>query len=71
MSGQAIEDHKGFLRIRVHGDGRLTVHPVAIDRICRDWTLEPSPGAAELRPVPATPLQPQLIEPPFEISRTP
>ncbi len=71
MSGQAIEDHKGFLRIRVHGDGRLTVHPVAIDRICRDWTLEPSPGTADLRPVPAMPLRPRLIEPPFEISRTP
>ena len=51
MSGQAIEDHKGFLRIRIAADGTLTVYPVAVDRICRDWNLgtterrRPPPGA--------------------------
>lgn len=70
MSAQAIEDHKGFLRIRVDGDGGLTVFPIVIDQICRDWELEPSPGAAQERPVPATELRPRLIEAPFEISRT-
>jgi hypothetical protein len=69
MSGQAIEDHKGFLRIRITPEGILTVYPVAVDRICRDWKLEENDDGG-LRPVPAAGLPPlRLFEPPVTIAR--
>lgn len=69
MSGQAIEDHKGFLRIRIAPEGTLTVYPVAVDRICRDWTLGEN-GDGGLRPVPADGLPPlRLFEPPITVAR--
>ncbi|MFF1384771.1 hypothetical protein ACFVWT_14520 [Arthrobacter sp. NPDC058288] len=69
MSGQAIEDHKGFLRIRIAADGTLTVYPVAVDRVCRDWTLEENDDGG-LRPVPAGGLPPlRLFEPPVTVGR--
>ncbi|WP_454698001.1 hypothetical protein [Arthrobacter humicola] len=69
MSGQAIEDHKGFLRIRIAPDGNLTVYPVAVDRICRDWDVERNDDGG-LRPVPAGGLPPlRLFEPPITIAR--
>jgi hypothetical protein len=69
MSGQAIEDHKGFLRIRIAADGNLTVYPVAVDRICRDWDLERTDGGG-VRPVPAGGLPSlRLFEPPVTIAR--
>lgn len=69
MSGQAIEDHKGFLRIRITADGNLTVYPVAVDRVCRDWTLAENDDGG-LRPVPAGGLPPlRLFEPPVTIAR--
>ncbi|UKA63952.1 hypothetical protein [Arthrobacter sp. FW306-04-A] len=51
MSGQSVEDHKGFLRVHLAPDGALTVYPLAIDAICRDWALETTPDG--VRPVPA------------------
>lgn len=69
MSGQAIEDHKGFLRIRIAADGTLTVYPVAVDRVCRDWTLEENDDGG-LRPVPEGGLPPlRLFEPPVTVAR--
>ncbi|WLQ05264.1 hypothetical protein [Arthrobacter oryzae] len=69
MSGQAVEDHKGFLRIRITPDGNLTVYPVAVDRICRDWNLQDN-GDGGLRPVPAGGLPPlRLFEPPVTVAR--
>jgi hypothetical protein len=70
MSGQAIEDHKGFLRIRIATDGNLTVYPVAVDRICRDWDLERTDDGGGVRPVPAGGLPSlRLFEPPVTIAR--
>jgi hypothetical protein len=74
MSAQAIEDYKGFLRIRVDGDGTLTVFPVAVDRVCRDWKVVAAPDATagDRRPVPVGELPvPRLIEPPVVIPRLP
>lgn len=69
MSGQAIEDHKGFLRIRIAADGNLTVYPVAVDSICRDWDLERTDDGG-VRPVPAGGLPSlRLFEPPVTIAR--
>jgi hypothetical protein len=69
MSGQAIEDHKGFLRIRISPDGTLTVFPVAVDRVCRDWELEGTDDGG-VRPVPVGGLPPlRLFEAPVTISK--
>jgi hypothetical protein len=81
MSGQAIEDCKGFLRIRISGDGLLTVFPLVVDRINRDWVLRPfqhptDPTTGEVGPAIQVPRAadhlptPRLLEEPFSIART-
>jgi len=67
MSSQAVDDHKGFLRMHLHPNGDLEIFPVVIDRVCREWTLVGA-GATH-RAVPAVPLEPRLLEPPILISR--
>jgi hypothetical protein len=71
MAGQSIEDHKGFLRMHITADGTLTVYPVKLDRICREWRPNPDGAATDPWFSPARPLTPELIEPPVRISRTP
>lgn len=69
MSGQAIDDYKGFLRLRLRASGDLEVYPLVVDRVCRDWDLVPiRPGL--VRPVPARGLPTvRLLEEPIVISR--
>jgi hypothetical protein len=65
MSAQAVEDYKGFLRLRLDPDGTVTVYPIALDQVCHDWRLD------GVRPAPASGLPvPHLIEPPFRVART-
>ncbi|QLE75688.1 hypothetical protein FGW37_32510 [Streptomyces rectiverticillatus] len=68
MSGQSIEDHKGFLRLHIAPDGDLTLHALMLDGICRDWHLEDDPAGGK-RPVPdrLPPVRP--IEDPVVIAR--
>ncbi|MER6522727.1 metallophosphoesterase [Streptomyces sp. NPDC001553] len=68
MSGQSIEDHKGFLRLHVAPDGNLMLYPLVLERICRDWDLADGPDG-RTRPVPAEMLAVRLIEDPVVISR--
>jgi hypothetical protein len=81
MSGQAIEDYKGFLRIRLSDDGLLTVFPLVVDRINRDWVLRPfdtptDPTTGQVGPPVQVPRAtdrlptPRLLETPFSIVRT-
>jgi hypothetical protein len=67
FAGQGIDDAKSFLRLHIARDGTLTVYPVAVDTICREWT--PDPDAPADRPwlLPAQPLVPRLAEPPIDI----
>ncbi|MCD4849746.1 hypothetical protein LN996_02860 [Arthrobacter sp. AK01] len=69
MSGQAIEDHKGFLRIHLAPDGDLTVYPLMVDTVCRDWQLASSDDGARLVPVTGLPGV-RLLEEPITIART-
>ncbi|QES47708.1 hypothetical protein DEJ50_07650 [Streptomyces venezuelae] len=73
MSGQSIDDHKGFLRMHIAPDGTLTLFPLALDATCRDWHLAEVANArtAWVRPVPARPPAVRLIEEPVVIARTP
>lgn len=68
MSGQAVEDRKGFLRIRVSPTG-VEVYPLVIDEVCRDWAVERVDDAT-VRPVPAgAPPVVRQFEPVIRISR--
>lgn len=64
FAGQGIEDSKVFLRLRIDPDGTLTIFPIAVDRVSRDWQVNPdqSPTASWLTP--KTTLTPRLAEPP-------
>lgn len=67
FAGQGIEDAKSFLRMHIAADGTLTIHPIGIDKICRDWVADPdgAPESSWLRP--RGTLTPRRIEPPIVI----
>jgi hypothetical protein len=67
FAGQGIEDAKSFLRMHIAADGTLTIHPIGIDKICRDWVADPdgAPETSWLRP--RGELTPRRIEPPIVI----
>jgi hypothetical protein len=72
MSAQSIEDSKGFLRLRIDPHGRLTIHPVVVDEVCRDWRTVPGDAAGTERAVPTGDLpRPYLAEPPIVVTRRP
>jgi hypothetical protein len=74
LSAQAVEECKGFLRLRIDSSGRLTVYPVTVDEVCHDWALDgPLHGpAGSVRPVPAGAFpRAHLIEPPVVVDRVP
>lgn len=68
MSGQAIEDHKGFLRMHLGSDGDLTVYPLMVDTVCRDWRLAKNDDGARLVPEAGLPAM-RLLEEPITIAR--
>ena len=68
MSGQSIEDHKGFLRLHLAADGSLTVYPLVVDTVCRDWQLATNDDGARLVPESGLPAV-RLLEEPITITR--
>lgn len=71
-SAQAIEDRKGFVRIRIDPSGKLAVHPIVVDTVCHDWDVVPDREPGSLRPVPAGELpHPYLVEAPIVVDREP
>lgn len=68
MSGQAVDDHKGFLRLHIALDGDITLYPLALDGVCRQWNLADAPTGGK-RAVPAETLAVRLIEDPVVIAR--
>ncbi len=77
MMGQAIEEGKGFLRIRLDAEGALTVHSILTEELVTDYEISPtqvttSSGRTTKIPLPAGPLPtPRTIEPPFKVLPTP
>jgi hypothetical protein len=65
FAAQHIRDYKGFLRLHLDADGRLTIYPIGIDKVPARWRLvsggEPDAPWFE----PEDRLEPLLIEPPF------
>jgi hypothetical protein len=76
FAAQSIEDYKGFARLHIGPHG-VTVHPVVVERVCRDWrrpqtaSATPQSTGAAGGPVlePVTPLAPRFAEPPFTVPR--
>ncbi|MFI7577448.1 metallophosphoesterase family protein [Micromonospora sp. NPDC049497] len=68
FAGQGIEDAKAFLRMRIDPDGTLTLYPIAVDRVSRDWQVNPDQSPTSSWLTPKTPLHPRLAEPPVRIS---
>lgn len=66
-AGLGWENHASFLRLRLGADGSLTIYPVAIDRISRNWRADPDapPDASWIAP--KRPIRARLIEPPITI----
>ncbi|MDC7120151.1 hypothetical protein OMK64_01205 [Cellulomonas fimi] len=68
MSGQAVTDHKGFLRLCLRTDGRLEIYPLVVDAVCRRWDVDTRDGAP--RPVPADgPPAVRLLEDPIVVAQ--
>jgi hypothetical protein len=67
---QGIPDFKNFLRLRIDEDG-LTIHPIGIERVPREWAYAPDAEPADpwLKPADG-PLQAKLIEDPISIPAT-
>ena len=60
------EGYKNFLRLHVTPTG-VTVHPIGIEEVCRDWRLDPAAGREASYLSPTRPIRTHLIEAPFTV----
>lgn len=70
FAGQSIEDHKGFLRMHIDTAGTLTIYPLKLPKVCRQWRVDPEgrPSDPWIKPV-AKELGVEFIEEPVRIPR--
>jgi len=66
-AGLAVDDFKGFLRLRIDADGTLTVFPIGVDRVGRSWRADPDAPVNAPWIAPDEPLHARLIEPPIAV----
>jgi hypothetical protein len=70
---QAIEGYKGFIRLRLDANGGMTLFPIGVTQVVRDWRLKkPTNDERELcepwyEPASGIPPQPELIEEPVSL----
>ncbi|MFI6763331.1 metallophosphoesterase family protein [Micromonospora sp. NPDC050417] len=67
FAGQGIEDAKSFLRLHFAADGTLTIYPVAVDTVSRQWRVGPDDRPDSSWLVPGQPLRARLAEPPITL----
>ncbi|WP_298321688.1 metallophosphoesterase [Haloactinopolyspora sp.] len=67
-AGMGITDYKSFVRMHIGTDGSLTLHPIAVERVCRRWHADPDAPAAASWIAPVEPLRPSRVEPPVTLS---
>jgi hypothetical protein len=67
FAGQSIVDAKSFLRFHINTDGDLTIYPIAVDRVCRQWTVRPDDPADQPWLQPRQPITVRLAEAPIKI----
>jgi hypothetical protein len=69
FAGQSIVDSKCFLRLQFERDGSLTIYPIGIDRVGRQWVARPDARRASDPWIePTSPIGTHLIEEPIRIS---
>lgn len=72
FSAQHIPDYKNFLRLRIGPGGTLTIFPIGLERVPRDWALQPHGDDQDPWFTPAQPITAHLIESPIDVKpRTP
>jgi hypothetical protein len=52
-------------------DGALTIYPLAVDRVSRQWTVRPDDGPDQPWLQPVQPIAVRLAEPPIRIEKEP
>lgn len=67
FSALKIEDFKHFLRLHIDANGTLTIYPVKIERVPREWKPVFKDGKEIEYYAPEPPINPQLIEKPIVI----
>ncbi len=71
FASQSIVDSKSFLRMHIGRDGALTIYPIAVDRISRQWTVRPDDGPDQPWLQPLQPVALRLAENPIRIEKRP
>ena len=61
FSAMKIEDYKNFVRLHIDSKGKLTIYPIKIDKVGRDW------DDAKNTKRPKQELKPELIEKPITL----
>lgn len=64
-SAVAIEDYKNFLRLKIDKDGKLTIYPIGLEKVCKKWKWMKD-GRKQLY-MPDQEIRMKLIEKPIEI----
>jgi hypothetical protein len=70
FSSLKIEDWKHFLRLRIDAAGDLTIFPIGIERVPRQWRTAGAGSRSRDVPDDARATPPALIEPPIAIRRS-
>ena len=68
FSALRIPDWKNFLKLHIDPDGTLTIYPIGIRQVARQWNPGGTSGGPER--VPAGGTAPELIDGPIVIPRT-
>lgn len=66
-AGLGIDDYKCFLRMHIGTDGALTIYPIGLDRVGREWRATPDAPAPASWIEPTEPLITHLIEAPVVV----
>ncbi|GAB3419742.1 metallophosphoesterase [Flindersiella endophytica] len=69
FAGQNIEDSKSFLRMRISGDGSLTIYPVAVDKVSKHWRAAPDDPVDAPWIAPVQEPRTHLVEPPIVVEK--
>ena len=72
FSSMRIEDYKSFLRLHINKDGKLTIYPIGVDKVCKRWEFKykkEAPGNSWFEPKDGYKPKPKLLEKPIEIKR--
>jgi hypothetical protein len=65
FSSLGVEDWKNSLRLHINEDGDLTIYPIGLRRVPRDWKPREGTTGPELVPNDNRATEPELIEPPI------